>query len=69
MFAEDEKLKNVSLKNFDTSSIPNMANMFLDCSAMQKISVGNKWDITQVNAEGKAFFMFSGCGVEEVTYQ
>lgn len=67
MFAEDTKLKEVNLQKFDTSGVPNMANMFLDCKNMKSIRVGSNWDMTRVNAEGKAFFMFSGCGVSNVT--
>ena len=65
MFEGDKSLTSLDLTSFDTSNVTNMNFMFATCTNMALIEVAqDKWDTTSA----EALFMFSNCGVSNVTY-
>ena len=58
-------LQSVDLSSFDTSKVTNMSYMFSNCTNLKKILVGDGWDTSAVTENTD---MFTGCGVQEVTY-
>lgn len=66
MFRECPALTSLDLTSFDTSNITNMSNIFNSCTNLTEILVSrDKWIIP----EGCTITdMFTGCGVDHVTY-
>lgn len=65
-FGSEEALTRLNLRNFNTSKVTNMSNMFNNCSKLTTINVSNgKWVIS---SSENTTNMFNGCGCSAVTF-
>lgn len=60
MFSGCSSLKKLDLSSFDTSENTTMQNMFDQCSSLEEIKTGDKFNIKSLEREGLKN-MFSGC--------
>lgn len=67
MFRNCSSLTVLDLSSFDTGRVEKMSYMFGGCKALSSIYVGDKWTTSGAGTTTK--WMFSGCGVSEVTYK
>lgn len=64
MFGGCDRLQSLDLSNFNTSKVTNMEGMFLRCTNLQAIYVGNGWSTTAVTNSDRMFSycpMLKGC--------
>ena len=58
MFAQNYYLKSIDLSSFNTGKVTNMSNMFHSSHRLEKIYIGDGWNISNVTSSNS---MFSNC--------
>lgn len=59
MFAQNISLKSIDLSNFDTSSVVDISNMFYADKLLEKIYVGDGWNVSNVTTMNNMFYYCS----------
>ena len=55
MFANCSSLKDLNIKNFNTSNVTDMTRMFDGCSSLEKLEIKKKFDTTKVTNKSNIF--------------
>ena len=58
MFAQNTSLKSIDLSNFNTGKVTHMSNMFTSSHRLEKIYIGDGWNISNVTSSNS---MFNNC--------
>ena len=58
MFAQNTSLKSIDLSNFNTGKVTHMSNMFNSSHRLEKIYIGDGWNISNVTSSNS---MFNNC--------
>ena len=69
MFDGCSQITTLDLRSFNTKKTTEMQVMFKNCSNLTLIKVGPNWDYTGNGSDTRGSGMFSGCGVQSVTFE